>query len=107
MKDMKRRLLALVDTWKTLDKYANHPPGCPAIWGGGGACDCGLTPARIALRDAALELLDAYAVHDDGCAGATGERCECGIENARRWLQDLTRVRLAGGAGGSLPPKDL
>ncbi len=87
MKHMKRRLLALEEAWKTLDGYAVHASGCPIVWGNVGACDCGLTAARVRLREAVLELLDHYAVHDEGCPGATGGKCTCGFDSTRRRLR--------------------
>jgi len=89
MKDMKRRLLELEGAWAALDGYTTHAAGCPIVWGQVGPCDCGLTAARTRLREAALQLLTHYAMHDVECPGVQGKKCNCGLDSARRRLQTL------------------
>ncbi|MBP1779755.1 MAG: hypothetical protein H6Q86_5766, partial [candidate division NC10 bacterium] len=53
-------------------------------------------------------------LHDAGCPGLLGNKCDCGLESARRRLQALARRRLQALArkhppdvtGDSLPPKE-
>ncbi len=105
MRHMKRRLLALEEAWKVLDSYAVHASGCPLVWGNVGACDCGLTAARVRLREAVLALLNHYAFHDDGCPGATGGRCTCGFDSTRRRLQEFAGTYPSEVPADSLPKR--
>jgi hypothetical protein len=105
MKRIKQALLQLEGAWKTLDGYAMHSAGCPMVWGQVGACDCGLTAARVRVREAVLELLTRYAMHDAECPGVRGKKCDCGLDSARRRLQALARTPLPDVTGGSPPTK--
>jgi len=53
-----------------------------------------------------LELLTHYALHDAGCPGLLGNKCDCGLESARRRLQALARKHPPDVTGDSLPPKE-
>jgi hypothetical protein len=104
MKEMKRRLLELEDAWAALDGYTTHAAGCPIVWGQVGPCDCGLTAARTRLREAALQLLTHYAMHD---GNALEVREEVYLW-ARQRPAAVTGSRLTPPpdvTGGSVPPK--
>jgi len=103
---MKQQLLELEDAWETLDGYAVHSDGCPTVWGQGGACSCSLTAVRARLRKAVLELLTHYALHDAECPAVLGNKCDCGLDSARRRLRFLARTPPSDVKGDSLPTKD-
>ena len=98
---MKGRLLEVERARKVLDGHAAHAAGCPTIWEADGACDCGLTAARARRREAVLELLTHYAVHDAG-PWSHGGKCGCALDRARRQPQALAWTPSPNVTGDSL-----
>jgi hypothetical protein len=91
----------LEGAWQALEGYAEHSTRCSVIWGLSGPCDCGLSATRARLREAVVQLLTHYAVHDAECPGLRGKPCDCGLDSARRRLQALGRTPLPDVTGGS------
>ena len=77
----------LQDLWADLDGYAVHRAECPAAADPAGACECDLTQTRLHLREAAWAVLVHFGGHTRECFAHAGEKCNCGLANARRRLE--------------------
>ncbi len=77
----------LQDLWADVDSYAVHRSGCPAAADPEGECECDLTDTRRHLREAAWAVLIHFGAHTEDCPAGVGEKCDCGLANARRRLE--------------------
>ena len=79
----------LQELWGDLDRYAVHRSGCPAAAEPEGECTCDLTETRLHLREVAWAVLVHFGAHTKECCVHVGEKCNCGLANARRRLEAI------------------